>query len=264
MLSLVNQTGRRQLLPMTVEDDDQAELKLLGRALASLRLSRGVSQAAAGEAFGTSGQGWGKYENGKAPSLFKPRVQKRLAEAIGATLEELTNEAAKLSGVADALTPLADSRDMLDEGAMLELRDRVQASAWLRADDTSQVGSIRYPLARDPRYLYAHQWLSEVVGDSVDQLKIFNGDLVHCVDLVGSGLAAKTGDIVEVERLRFDGAERELTLKQIEITPAGYILWPRSSNPLWRDPLDLRDGAEQDDSVEVRIRGLVVAAIRRF
>lgn len=262
MLSLAIETAARHLPFMTTEDDDQAEAKRLGTALAVLRGRARLSQAAAGEAFGTTGQGWGKYETGKAPSIFQPSVQARLAQAVGASLSEFQREYARSKHGEEpsfAPTPANDAAP-----AMMDIRDRVQAGAWLMADDFAQTDLGKYPLAPDPRFRHARQWLSEVLGDSMNLLGINERDLVHVVDLTGSGLWPKTGDIVEVERVRFAGQERELTLKQLEVTPTGTLLWPRSSNPRWAKPLDLREGAEQDKNVEVRIRGLVLAAIRRF
>lgn len=58
------------------------------------------------------------------------------------------------------------------------------------------------------------------------------------------------------------GALREVTLKEVEITPEAILLWPRSTNPKWSDPVQLDDGA--GDDVEVQVTGLLVQAIRRF
>lgn len=267
MLSLAIETPARHVPSFMTNDDDSVELRLLGRALANLRMRARLSQAAAGEAFGSSGQGWAKYENGKAPTLFRPQVQAKLAAAIGAKPDDLNQEVRRIKSEVSPLlaAPLAaPSAAPIDEQSMLEIRDRVQAGAWLMADDFSQTSFGRYPVAKDPRYPYARQWLSEVTGDSVNLLGIVERDLVHVVDLVGSGTWPKNGDIVEVERVRFGGQERELTLKQLEVTPAGNLLWPRSSNPRWSKPLDLREGADHDDSIEVHIRGIVLASIRRF
>jgi len=61
----------------------------LGEALADLRRDRGLSQAEAGARAGMTSQGWGLYESGKRPGLFRPDVQRRLTEALGADPEEL-------------------------------------------------------------------------------------------------------------------------------------------------------------------------------
>jgi len=68
--------------------------------------------------------------------------------------------------------------------------------------------------------------------------------------------------VVEVERIRFQGRERELTLKQVELTPKGVVLWPRSTNPRWKQPLHILADGDAGDDVEVRIRGWVIKLIR--
>lgn len=254
---------------MATKDDANAEAKALGAALRVLRKRSRLSQPEAGEAFGIGGEGWRKYEAGLAPSIFKPDTQRRLTAAIGASVSELMEVLQSLDGRPPAawtpvvVTPSFDPRGRID-ASHLTVRDRVQAGAWLIADDLRQAEPATYPATRDTRFPYAEQWMSEVVGDSVNALNIFDGDLVHCVDIASTGYAPRTGDVVEVERLRFDGSERELTIKQVEVTPGGILLWPRSTNPRWRDPLALADGAREGEEIEVRIRGLVLASVRRI
>ena len=266
MLSVARQTGLYQRAPIMRAPPDAAsapQALVLGRALAALRTRAGLSQAEAGENYGSSAQGWGKYERGLAPSIFHPETQQRLVEAVGATVEDLERERRILVGAPRAATvhELRAWPDA-DRSQMMLIRDRVQAGAWLMADDTSQVSPRRHPFARDPRYPHADQWLSEVCGDSVDQLGIFDGDLVHVVDFEGAGLALRNDQVVEVERIRFGGQERELSIKQVELTPQGPLLWPRSNNPHWKHPLSPTEGA--NDDVVVRIRGLVLNAIKRL
>jgi transcriptional regulator with XRE-family HTH domain len=71
--------------------DDRAaeEARRLGEALGRLRKDAGLSQAEAGAAAGMTGQGWGLYESGKRPGLFRPDVQRRLTAALGADPESL-------------------------------------------------------------------------------------------------------------------------------------------------------------------------------
>ena len=242
---------------------DDETTRQLGRALAVLRQRAGISQEVAGERMGISGQGWAKYENGKAPSIHFPNRQNELTAALGMTPADLERERLILAGRGGPGV-VTDIRNYIEPRSHeLIIRDRVQAGAWLAADDTDQGEPRRYPFARDPRFPHADQWLSEVVGDSVDKLGIFSGDLVHCVDVEGSGWALQSGAVVEIERLRFGGSERELSIKQVEVTPQGVLFWPRSSNPRWQEPLSLTDGAEGEE-IEVRVRGLVVQSIRRF
>lgn len=256
---------------MTRESVDAPEAKLLGRALGVLRKRAELSQEAAGEAYGISGEGWRKYEAGMAKAVFSPETQTKLATALGFSREDLLDERARLAGEDVPTRPRATPAERVSwtvhrapEVGLLSIRDTVQAGAWLMADDTRQDAPAKYPATRDPRYPHAQQWLSEVRGDSMNLLNIVEGDLVHCVDAIALGYYPATGDVVEVERTRFDGQERELTLKQIELTPAGVLLWPRSTNPRFKSPLELHEGVGDDETYEVRIRALVTASIRRF
>lgn len=55
----------------------------LGAALAGIRRCAGLTQIEAGAVIGISGQAWGKYETGKAPTLFHPSRQRLLEKALG-------------------------------------------------------------------------------------------------------------------------------------------------------------------------------------
>ncbi|MND76655.1 hypothetical protein D3C80_683070 [compost metagenome] len=74
----------------TSDDDAGAEGRALGEALAALRRERGLSQAEAGARIGMTSQGWGLYEAGKRPGLFRPDIQRRLTGALDATPEDLS------------------------------------------------------------------------------------------------------------------------------------------------------------------------------
>lgn len=269
MLSLATTIYPAHVRPMANDSDDIVEVQLLGAALAALRDSKKISQAKAGEAFGDGGispQGWGLYEAGKRPGILKPSVQAKLAAAIGMSVFDLHRERDRLRGAGPIDTAVKGwaAQAWGSEFAMLPIREPVQAGAWLAVDDLSQVEPQLYPAARDGRYPTADQWLAQVLGDSVNQLGIFEGDLVHLVDAIDIGYSPRTNDIVQVERLRFGGGMRELTLKQVEVTPDGVLLWPRSNNPRWREPLALRDGVDDEEDIDVRVRALVLASIRRF
>lgn len=101
-----------------------------------------------------------------------------------------------------------------------------------------------------------------VVGDSVDLLGIFDGDVVICVDPWESGADLGTGDVVVVENILNGGHTRELTLKELEISASGHVLNPRSSNPKHR-PIPLPRDDDPNDGREVRIVGVVVSVSRK-
>ena len=155
------------------------------------------------------------------------------------------------------------------EPGMLPVRRRVQAGAFLRVDQVNQATPKKIPAAIDPRFGHAPQWLSEVVGDSMNALgdpygPIREGDYVHCVDAIEIGYSPQTGHVVEVERLRFGGAEVEVTIKQAERVGNEVLLWPRSTNPAHREPVRLGQGVADGEEYEVRISGLVLGIVRRF
>lgn len=245
--------------------DSDPELKLLGRALAQLRADRGFTQDTASAAFGTSPQNWAKYENGRAPTLYRPDVQRRLTKAIGSDMEELQMVRARLAGEpAPRPTPLGtwDASNFASprgEPSVLPIRHRLQA-AWVLDDEGAIYG--HYHLTRDPRFHLADQWLAEVLDDHAEGLGIRRGDLAHMVSAEDAGYWPRTGDVVEVERRR-DDDERELTLRQVEVTATATLLWPRSSNPRMREPVALpADPRAAPDGP--RIVALLLAATRRF
>lgn len=69
--------------------ESDSDARRLGEALAALRREAGLSQAEAGARVGMTSQGWGLYESGKRPGLFRPDVQRRLTTALGASPEAL-------------------------------------------------------------------------------------------------------------------------------------------------------------------------------
>jgi transcriptional regulator with XRE-family HTH domain len=69
--------------------ESDSDARRLGEALAALRREAGLSQAEAGQRVGMTSQGWGLYESGKRPGLFRPDVQRRLTAALRASPEAL-------------------------------------------------------------------------------------------------------------------------------------------------------------------------------
>jgi transcriptional regulator with XRE-family HTH domain len=265
-----NQPGMvfRRMSPKTTPTK-LTEQQALGKALRLLRKRADLTQEQAADRYGVVVNSWRRYEWGQRDLSFDKLA--KLAEAVESDRDELLRLRTELLGGepgrekparTDNVVPFP-SHSVADDG--LRIRDRVRAGAWFPADDMDQDEPKRFPATRDPRYPRADQWMSEVEGDSCNLLGINSGDLVHCVDIVEINYRPATGDIVEVERLRFDGAERELTIKQIEVQPDGSILlWPRSTNPKWQEPLVVTDGLPDGEETEVRIRAKVLSSTRRL
>lgn len=93
----------RIMARFNTDPDSLEAVRTLGEALAALRRERGLSQAEAGQKLGMTSQGWGLYEAGKRPGLFRPDIQRRLTGALEATPEDL----ALLTGAAPATAPPA-------------------------------------------------------------------------------------------------------------------------------------------------------------
>jgi transcriptional regulator with XRE-family HTH domain len=246
---------RPMILAMSEEDDFSAKLKLF-------RKRKGLTlDQLAGEA-GTSKGYLSDIENGKRPFPRGPTLN-AIAAVLGVRVSDL------FSG---STTVTSDDVSALQ---LLPIAGRVQAGAWLELDELNQVGPELRAAAPDPRYSKDWQWLSLVVGDSMNALKrngelvgIHDGDLIHCVSAAAIGYQPASGDLVEVERVRFDGALRERTLKQVEVIGSPphveYQLWPRSTNPRWQTPISFQDGICADEKIEVVIRGKVIQVLRSF
>lgn len=147
----------------------------------------------------------------------------------------------------------------------LPVRYKVQAGNWVEIDQLAQDWEApEHPVAPDRRYEGFPQWLERVVGDSVNK-KIPEGGLAHVVDAVELGYAPHTGDYVVVERRRNGGSLRERTIKQVVLQRGAIELWPRSTNPRWKQPLRIVDGVDpDDDGIEVEIVGLVIGSYNPF
>lgn len=176
----------------------------------------------------------------------KPATLRKIAEAAGLDLP------AGLA-VAMAAPPMPTS---------LPLLGPVQAGAFLMVDESQQDEAPMMPVLLDPRYPHASQWLREVRGDSMNAKGINPGDLAHLVDFGAAGINLNTGMIVEVTRTRDGGGLREITLKEVEISVDGIVLWPRSLNQKWKDPVRLDD--DTGSEIQVQITGLLLSKITRF
>ncbi len=116
-----------------------------------MRRERGLSQAEAGARLDITSQGWGLYESGRRPGLFRPDVQRRLTGALDATPEDL----ALLVGAvpAPATKPIADglqARGRAFEAAPAAERRRLQLSTddlapWAAAGTVLEYAPGRWP-----------------------------------------------------------------------------------------------------------------------
>lgn len=129
------------------ESDHDA--RRLGEALAALRRARGLSQAEAGARVGITSQGWGLYEAGKRPGLFRPDVQRRLTAAVDSTPEALALNLAAAASDDPAASGVESRARAFVDSAPAETR-RLQLSSddlapWAASGVTLEYAPGRWP-----------------------------------------------------------------------------------------------------------------------
>ena len=167
----------------------------LGEALAALRRDRGLSQAEAGARLGMTSQGWGLYEVGRRPGLFRPDVQRRLTDALDASPEDLAFARGGLSGASDNAsvdTPTADgleARGRSFEAASPRVR-RLQISDDSLAPWAASGVVVEYRPGQWPRQ--GQGCVLEMVDGSV-RVRLYRGADAEALHLAGAGAL----DVVE-------------------------------------------------------------------
>lgn len=141
----------------------------------------------------------------------------------------------------------------------------VRAGAFHEVDQFDQSAVMRIPITPDPRYAGARQYAWLVNGDSMDKAGILPGMYVLGVDYhdyIERWGPVAPGDFVIVERTRFGGHERELTVKRYWSDGETVELHPMSTNPRWQPIVMEPDAIEVDPAgapVSVEIKAIVVS-----
>lgn len=180
----------------------------------------------------------------------------RIADALGTTADYLlgNDKDGELAGPG-----------VIRSGNVLRYAGAVQAGSFLAVDeyfnqDPDIVPSYVLP---DPGYSRVRQYAWKSIGDSMDKAGIMDGmwvvgaDAPDYIDTYGDIVS---GDLVVVERLRYQGAERELTVKEVHFFKDRYELRPVSSNPDHQPIIVSHDHTVDSDGVEVKIIGVVLTA----
>ena len=224
-------------------------MSTLGERLKQAREGAGFDTAAlAAERVGVPYHTYAQHENGTRG--FRADKANLYARAFGVDPLWL------LFGRGD---PAAEGRQAMIVPQFLPVRYQVQAGHWFEVGFDEPAVAYSIPVLPHPRFANWRQWLELVVGDSVNQ-KYAPGAYVHVVDAIEMGYAPRDGDFVVVERQRDGGHIRERTIKQIELRGDEVILWPRSTNARWQEPVKLTDGARDGEDIEVEVVGLVIGS----
>lgn len=228
--------------------------------LQALLDQRGLSAREVSLSFSTNDSVVKQILNGRSRN---PRLNTlaSIAQALDVPVSEFMkpgfDELTSVSGATARLHHGSDSSELM-------VLHRAQAGNWIEAE-TSVDDYIKppRPVNRDPRFPKARQWLELVVGDSINRL-IHDGEYAIVVDAGDVNYSPRRGDLVVVERRRFGGHMRERTIKQVGFGPdeRTVLLWPRSTNPRWNEPLQITADADNLETLEVEIVGVVVGIYR--
>lgn len=213
-----------------------------------LREEKKLSQAQLAELVGTSQPQIKRLEDG-ARKLTKEWAE-RIAPHLDTTAYNLMFPGTEAQG---DLTPVS-----APIGA-IPVTGKVAANAWLSVEDMDfSYDDIEYvPSASG--YPADLQFALKVDGNCLN--KIANhGDRLICLDTAKTGIDVDDGDLVIVERRRYEGQMVERTAKRLRRTADGFELWPESTDPNHQEPIKLNRPANGD---EVRIAGKVLWIMRK-
>jgi transcriptional regulator with XRE-family HTH domain len=167
----------------------------------------------------------------------------QIASYLGVSLEWLMKGAGPMADDA-GLSPAPVSA--------LPLRGEVAAGRWLEVGD---MGAFEFEpesvsASPTPGIPANFQFALVVRGSSLNRLAK-DGDILVCVDVIKSGIRVDEGDLVVVERKKFQGALREVTAKRLRIRGAGYDLCPESDDPRYQEPIHINSGDHDDEEISV-------------
>lgn len=151
-------------------------------------------------------------------------------------------------------------------GKELPFAGYVAAGLWHPVDDLDQAGlDVPDFVLSHPAYPKARQYAYMVKGDSMNLVGIDDGMWVvaaDAADFIDQYGETESGDLVVVERSRYQGSERELTVKEIRFYRDRYELIPRSSNTAHQPIIVPHNHGADGDKDQVRVIGVVLTSYR--
>lgn len=193
----------------------------------------------------------GKKKNPAADALAL------IAEALGTTSDYLMGRDKD-----GELAPLTIVRS----GDPLGFAGVAQAGVWSAVQDdyfNQDPEEVPAYVLPDPAYPRVRQYAWRARGSSMDLAGIYDGmwvvgaDAADYIDTYGD---IQTGDLVVAERSRYQGQERELTVKEIHYFRDRYELRPVSSSPEFSTIVVPHNHGVDGHDQEVRIIGVVLTA----
>jgi transcriptional regulator with XRE-family HTH domain len=227
----------------------------IGVRIAQLRKERGLTQAEFGKKLDVTRGAVGNWERGEG---IKRENLQAISTAFDASFEWLATGHSSTLG-----TPVALSQSLLPKFGGF-----VQAGGWLAVDEYFNQDEYEVPefVSRQPAFSKVRQYAYQVRGDSVNLAGINDGEWVVAADAADYADQygdLESGDLVVVERVRFQGAERELTIKEIRYYRDRYELHPRSTNAIHK-PIIVPHDERPADETEIKIIGIVLTAYKNL
>ncbi|MCT4654259.1 MAG: LexA family transcriptional regulator [Cohaesibacter sp.] len=147
---------------------------------------------------------------------------------------------------------------------VLPIRGEVAAGVWREYDELAQdLGEPTEYAATVmmPGYPQEHQFALTVRGESLNKIAP-NGATLHCIELINGGAwDIKEGELVIVQRSKFQGQMIETTAKRVRKN-GNWELWPESDHPDFQEPLKVADYQKEDCDEEIRILAKVISITR--
>ncbi|OCJ12499.1 hypothetical protein A6U86_05610 [Rhizobium sp. AC27/96] len=141
----------------------------------------------------------------------------------------------------------------------IPVRGKVAASTWMDVDDMDFGYEDMEEVPSVSTYPADMQFALEVDGNCLNK-KAENGDILICLDVIRAQYQFKAGDLVIVERKKYDGQMVQRTAKRVRQTAKGFELWPESTDPAHQEPLILYENSPGETA---QVIGLVLWIFRR-
>lgn len=224
--------------------------------LKAAREKAGLTLEKAAERMGISRSQYIKMERGERQ--FREKYVVLAARAFGVDPADLIDTSAPLNEFLETVRPHV--------GKAPPFAGYVAAGLWHPVDDLDQDG-LEVPdfVLSHPAYPKARQYAYMVRGDSMNLVGIDDGMWVVAADasdFIDQYGETESGDLVVVERSRYQGSERELTVKEIRFYRDRYELIPRSSNAAHQPIVVPHNHGADGDKDQVRVIGVVLTSYR--
>lgn len=155
-----------------------------------------------------------------------------------------------------SLLPAPESKA---RAGVLRIAGEVAAGVWREVDleAAAEYGDMQAIV--DPRYPEREQFLLIVRGTSLNRIAS-DGDFLHCVGIIGSGVEIQPGDLVIVERSKDEGGLVETTAKRVQRLNGTYELHPQSTDPQFQTPVVIpEDYVDEFESIRIIAKVLLIS-----